>query len=356
MPRKKKYIFVFICSIVLFFVLFTFFYVGNYFYNFALKAHTQWSTSMKIKTPNVDICKQEKNKNKTAEELKKIEEKQDKAFALKKAEDKEAKSFFSNLKFKHLFIKSFDNLNLHALEFLNPQIKEGSKDNINHKWSIIIHGYNNNCTSFLAQAKHFYDMGFNLLIVDLRGHGLSEGKYIGMGWHDRLDIKQWINKIIDKDQHAEIVLYGVSMGAATVMMTAGEILPKQVKLGIEDCGYTSAYEVFLFQLKNMFGFGPFLSKIIMYVFNIVTRLKTGSWITDASAIKQLKKSDLPMLFIHGDSDTYVPSEMIKYCYNAHNAYKEQVIVPDSIHAMNNFTEPDLYWNSVKAFIKKYIKN
>ena len=356
MTRKKKYIFLFICSIVLFFVLFTFFYVGNYFYNFALKAHTQWSTAMKIKTPNVDICKQEKNKNKTAEELKKIEEKQDKAFALKKAEDKEAKSFFSNLKFKHLFIKSFDNLNLHALEFLNPQIKEDSKDNINHKWIIIIHGYNNNCTSFLSQAKHFYDMGFNLLLVDLRGHGISEGKYIGMGWHDRLDIKQWINEIIDKDQHAEIVLYGVSMGAATVMMTAGEILPKQVKIGIEDCGYSSTYEVFLFQLKNMFGFGRFLSKIIMYVFNIVTRLKTGSWITDASAIKQLKKSDLPMLFIHGDSDTYVPSEMIKYCYNAHKTYKEQVIVPDSIHAMNNFTEPDLYWNSVKAFIKKYIKN
>ena len=247
-------------------------------------------------------------------------------------------------------------MNLHALEFLNPQIKEDSKDNINHKWIIIIHGYNNNCTSFLSQAKHFYDMGFNLLLVDLRGHGISEGKYIGMGWHDRLDIKQWINEIIDKDQHAEIVLYGVSMGAATVMMTAGEILPKQVKLGIEDCGYTSAYEVFLLQLKNMLGFGHFLSKIIMYVSNIVTRLKTGSWVTEASSLRQLKKSNLPMLFIHGDSDTFITTEMVKHCYNAHNAYKEQVIVPDSIHAMNNFIEPDLYWNSVKAFIKKYIKN
>ena len=112
MPRKKKYFFVSICSIVLFFVLFTFFYVGNYFYNFALKAHTQWSTAMKIKRPNVDICKQEKNKNKTAEELKKIEEKQNKAIALKKAEDKEAKSFFSNLKFEHLFTKSPATINI----------------------------------------------------------------------------------------------------------------------------------------------------------------------------------------------------------------------------------------------------
>ena len=106
----------------------------------------------------------------------------------------------------------------------------------------------------------------------------------------------------------------------------------------------------------MLIFGHFLSKIIMYVSNIVTRLKTGSWVTEASSLLQLKKSNLPMLFIHGDSDTYVPSEMVKHCYNAHKTYKEQVIIPDSIHAMNNFTEPDLYWNSVKAFIKKYIKN
>lgn len=355
MSNKNKYIFVSTFSVVLFFFLFSFFYIGNYFYNFALKAHTQWSTSMKIHDPNVDICKQEKNKNKTSEELKKIEEKQKNANALRIEEDKKSQMFFSKLKFKHLFTQSYDGLNLHALEFLNPQIKEESKDNVNHKWCIVIHGYNNNCTSFLAQAKHFYNMGFNLLLVDLRGHGFSEGKYIGMGWHDRLDIKQWINEIIDRDQHAEIILYGVSMGAATVMMTAGEILPKQVKLGIEDCGYSSAYDVFIAQLKNMFGFGTFFSKIIMCTLNIITRIKTGSWITEGSAVNQVKKSKLPMLFIHGDSDTYVPSEMINHCFNVHNSYKEQVVVTDSVHAMNNFTDPDLYWNSIKTFVNKYIK-
>ena len=145
------------------------------------------------------------------------------------------------------------------------------------------------------------------------------------------------------------------MGAATVMMTSGEILPKQVKLGIEDCGYSSVYDVFLAQLKNMFGFRNLLAKIIMIPFNIVTRLRAGFWIPEASSVEQLKKSKLPILFIHGDSDTYVPSEMLEKNFNAHVGPKEKIVIADSIHVMNSFTDHDLYWNFVKKFIQKYIK-
>ena len=83
------------------------------------------------------------------------------------------------------------------------------------------------------------EMGFTVLMPGLRGHGESTGHYIGMGWHNRLDMLRWIDEIVRDDPEAEIVLFGISMGGATVMMTSGEALPPNVKVIVEDCGYTS---------------------------------------------------------------------------------------------------------------------
>ena len=65
-----------------------------------------------------------------------------------------------------------------------------------------------------------------------------------MGWLDREDILRWIDFILADDPQAEIVVHGISMGAATTMMTAGEDTPENVKVFIEDCGYTSVWDVF----------------------------------------------------------------------------------------------------------------
>ena len=93
-------------------------------------------------------------------------------------------------------------------------------------------------------ARHFSELGYTVVTPDNRAHGESDGSYIGMGWLDRLDLLLWIDQIISEDPLAEIVLYGVSMGGAAVMMTAGEALPSAVKAIIEDCGYTSVYDMF----------------------------------------------------------------------------------------------------------------
>ncbi len=81
---------------------------------------------------------------------------------------------------------------------------------------------------------------------DLRGHGQSEGNYIGMGWDERLDIVDLTKYIINNYANTEIVLFGVSIGVATVMTTSGEKLPSNVKAIIEDCGYTSAWSQFAY--------------------------------------------------------------------------------------------------------------
>ena len=142
--------------------------------------------------------------------------------------------------YKDKYITSFDNLKLHSY-----MVKRKKKTS---KWVIIVHGYGEEGKSDSRKALHFYKMGYNVLIPDLRGNGKSEGDYIGMGWDDRLDIISWANSIIKEDKQAEIVLYGTSMGGSTVLMASGEDLPSNIKAIISDCAYTSIYDLFDYEL------------------------------------------------------------------------------------------------------------
>lgn len=113
-----------------------------------------------------------------------------------------------------------------------------------HLWVIALHGYRGSHTGVTNLAQHYHDAGYQVLTPDLRACGDSEGDYVGMGWLDRKDVLQWIDWVLAQDSEAEIVLHGVSMGAATTMMTAGEDTPEQVKVFVEDCGYTSVWDIF----------------------------------------------------------------------------------------------------------------
>ena len=114
-----------------------------------------------------------------------------------------------------------------------------------HHWVIAVHGYTGRRQHMYAYGAYYAERGYHVLTPDLRAHGESEGRYIGMGWLDRKDILKWIGLILDRDNAAEIVLHGVSMGGGTVMMTAGEDLPENVVAVVDDCGYTSVWDVFL---------------------------------------------------------------------------------------------------------------
>lgn len=241
-----------------------------------------------------------------------------------------------------IFINTFDDLSLHAYEI---------KENKGNKWAITVHGYTNNAQYMSSIAYKYYTMGYKVIIPDLRGHGQSQGHYIGMGWHDRLDIIKWIEYILNQDENAEILLHGISMGASTVMMVSGEELPKNVKVIIEDCGYTCAKDQLAYKLKNMFKLPSFP---LMNIFNVITRIKAKYFITEASAINQVKKSKTPTLFIHGNKDKFVPFYMLDELYNACNAPKEKLIINDAGHAKCEKVDSDLYWEKVVNFIHKYM--
>ena len=241
-------------------------------------------------------------------------------------------------------IVSSDNFRLHGYKVKNPIRKSDI-------WVILVHGYMGCSYEMVKYAEKFINLGFNALLVDLRAHGKSEGKYIGMGWKDKNDLLLWIDRICCEYKECKIILYGMSMGAATVMMVSGEKLPINVKCVVEDCGYSSVSKEFRGMLKSV---NSIIAEYILFSASLVCKVKVGYGFKQASCINQIKKSKIPILFIHGNKDTFVPFEMLEEVYNAALGPKEKIIVKDAGHTKCSKVQPELYWNKVEEFIYNYI--
>lgn len=222
------------------------------------------------------------------------------------------------------------------------------------KTAVIVHGYTDNAIRMLMIGYLYNnDLNYNILLPDLQDNGLSEGPAIQMGWKDRLDVLNWMNIANDIfGKRTQMVVHGISMGAATTMMVSGEAQQPFVKCFVEDCGYTSVWDEFSFQLKDMFELPEFP---LMYTTSWLCNAKYGWNFQEASSLEQVKKCSLPMFFIHGDADTYVPTRMVYPLYEAKSEPKELWIVPGATHAMSYKDYPQEYTERVKKFVGKYIR-
>lgn len=222
-----------------------------------------------------------------------------------------------------------------------------------HKYAIVVHGYTSCKEDMLQYGSYFYDWGFNVLAPDNRAHGKSEGKWIGMGWLDSQDHLGWINKIVEYDKDAQITMLGVSMGGATVMMTSGLELPPNVKCLIEDCGYSSVWDQFVFNLKQMFHLPPFP---VLNISDLTAKLICHYGLKEASSVERLKKAKVPMLFIHGTADDFVPYCLLDKNTEAYKGpYKEVLRVENATHGEALRVDLDTYLKTVENFESKYIK-
>ena len=172
----------------------------------------------------------------------------------------------------------------------------------NHLWAIVIHGYTAKRIYMYDYACAYAEQGWNVLLPDMRTHGESEGNYIGMGWLDRLDVLKWIDLIRERDEQAQIILHGVSMGGATVMMTSGENLPENVRAIIDDCGYTSVWDIFSDELNYLFHLPEFP---FLYTADVISKIRAGYSFQEAYALNQVEHAEVPMMFIHGSADSFV---------------------------------------------------
>lgn len=221
-----------------------------------------------------------------------------------------------------------------------------------HVWCICLHGWTSCPQNMAIPARHYYEKGYNVLLPHMRAHGKSVHKNVGMGWFDRLDMLDWIDHILTIDPEAEIFMIGVSMGAATVMMTGGEELPENVKCLIADCGYSSVWDEITYEIKHRLHLP--VHPLGDYA-RLVGRLRAGYDMKKASCVEQLKKCKTPILFIHGELDDFVPYAMLEKVYNAAAGEKEILSVPDAPHAVSWEIHPELYWPKADNFLAKYIK-
>ncbi len=253
--------------------------------------------------------------------------------------------WFQSVNHEDVEINSWDGLKLHGY-FIEPKTPSD-------KIAILIHGYAGRAEGMSAFGKFYReDLNYNILMPDNRGHGKSDGNYIGFGWHDRLDCLEWINYIIDRfGEDSKILLHGISMGGATVLMTSGEDLPKNVKAIVSDCTYTSVNDQLKYQLKRMYKLPSFP---ILQFTSLITKIRAGYFFKDASALKQVDKSKAPILFVHGTKDIFVPYEMVNELYKNCVSEKDIFIVPDAQHGTAYRDDREGYEKKVIEFIGKYI--
>lgn len=244
---------------------------------------------------------------------------------------------------EELTIHTIDGLELYG-DFY--QAKEQS-----HKYLLAIHGYKMDKSAMYGYAAHYWEKGYHVLTVDQRSHGKSEGKYIGMGWLEREDMLQWIDAIVEMDEDAQIVMHGVSMGAATVMMTAGEELPDQVKACVEDCGFSSVWDIMSSELYARFKMPEFP---IVYMASFFSKMRAGYDFKEASSVEQLKKAKVPMLFIHGTKDGFVPFYMLQRVYDAHPGQKDEYVVEGVDHTDAVNADVEKYYDKVFTFLAQYV--
>ena len=221
-------------------------------------------------------------------------------------------------------------------------------------WLIMLHGYRSGAErDFCGGIKFGIDSGFNVLLVDQRAHGKSEGKCLTFGIKERYDCLTWINYVISQaGGSCKIALYGMSMGAATVLMAAGSGLPKNVACIVADCGYTSPKAIIKKVIREM-HYPVFPTYALVRLGGM---LFGGFDIEEYSAVQAMEKCDIPVLFIHGDDDRFVPCDMGRENHRHCRAEgKKLLIVPNAGHGMSYMSDKRAYLGTVSEFLKSALE-
>lgn len=225
------------------------------------------------------------------------------------------------------------------------------QDEPTDKYAVVVHGYNDTPKGMTRWIRAYLEMGFNVVVPYLIGHGPDKNLYCSMGYYDRYIVMDWIDYINSLNDKAKIVIHGVSMGGATTLMVTGEEIPENVVAAVGDCSYTSCWDEYCSQLENF----PVPASAIVAPVNLVSKIRGNFDFKEASPLKAVIRSKTPTLFIHGDGDTFVPYSMMEPLYEACGAADKQMLtVHCNVHALSAYADGELYWNTVKEFISKYL--
>lgn len=216
---------------------------------------------------------------------------------------------------------------------------------------ILFHGYRGNAERDLSGGiERCFSLGRNALIVDHRGSGTSDGRVITFGIKEHIDCLDWIKFATEQlGKDSKLIVTGISMGAATVMMAAGEDLPENVVCILADCGYNTAREIICKVMEDM----KLPSKLI-YPFVRLGALIFGGFDPDSnSPEKALKKAKVPVIFIHGDNDDFVPCDMSRRLFEiCSSEHKKFVTISGAGHGLAYPVDREKYVSSLREFAEE----
>lgn len=223
------------------------------------------------------------------------------------------------------------------------------------KFVVLVHGYRSNPEhNFSYIVQKYYDMGFSILMPIQRAHEGSDGKYITFGYHESTDMFFWARCLTNRfGNDISIVFHGVSMGAATVTLMNELPLPKNIKGIIADCGYSSVMDIFNYILKKDFSIPEILTMPILKVASLISEAIADFPFDECKPIEAVKQAKIPMLFIHGTADKFVPREMSVKMYEACGSKtKDLLLVEGAGHGMSYLTDTVNYEKHLDEFLNK----
>ncbi|MBR4879331.1 MAG: alpha/beta hydrolase [Clostridia bacterium] len=216
---------------------------------------------------------------------------------------------------------------------------------------VCVHGYKGFGIKDMAMVANFYlDNNCHVLLIDQRACGKSEGRYITFGMKESLDLARWLDMVDERFFKLPIFIDGVSMGATTAMLALGLALPKNVRGVISDCGFTSQWDICKHILKRNFHLPAFP---VLYITNLICRIKLGYDMRTPDTRRAFENARVPIVFVHGAEDDFVPVEMGRYNYGIYKGEKDWLCVEGAGHGLSYTTDKQKCQQGLLSFFRKY---
>ena len=248
------------------------------------------------------------------------------------------------VEYERVFATSYDGLKLAGKYYAG---EEGAP------LMIFFHGYRSTPERDASGGLHFCrDRGWHVLLVEQRAHGESEGKTITFGIEERFDCVTWINYMNARlGMDTPVFLWGISMGASTVLTAAGLELPANVRGIAADCGFSAPEDIMKATCRRRkLPVGP-----TWQLLRLGARLFGHFDVEEVTAVEAVREAKVPILLIHGEGDKIVPCEMVHKIAEACASPVTVVTVPEAEHGISWYVDMETYHTALDAFLRENLE-